>query len=113
MPNCFQLTRKSDLATNPKAQPERLNKIDEELCVMLGVEPSDTFYVACWFDTIGWDLAMGRSFVQILMRLDEDVWSQFTDEQCDKFGIPRRPLTKCCEYLAQHFTPDAWVEIGR
>jgi len=89
MPNCFSLTRKSDVA----AGPVPLITIDEEICKHFGVEPDPKWYYRSWFDTIGLTLAMGKSFEWIINE------SRFTPET---IAIAR--------FLDEHFTPDAWAE---
>lgn len=89
MPNCFTLTKKGDAAPMP------LVKIDEELCELLGRPVDPQYYVAGWFNTIGFGLATGQTWDQLR--------ETFT-------GVVIR---KCIDYLEANYEPNAWVEVGK
>jgi len=92
MPNCFTLTRKSDTA----AGPVKLTLIDEELCAHLGVEVDNTHWVHGWYNSIGFSLAMGKSF-----------------DECREIFKKYIELQIIIDYLDANFTTDSWAEIGR
>lgn len=87
MPNYFGLTKKGEKEFTP------LPKIDEELCAMLGVACDDQQYTQHWVDIIGLRIALGD-------KLDS--------EEMKKAFASSSPLTKIREYLAEHYTTDAW-----
>ena len=99
MPNCFTLTRKSNL----EAGPVSLNKIDEEICGFLGVPVDPVKYCRSWFDIIGGRLALGRSFEEMRANFVE---KQSEDTHKDFWG----DILQIVDFLAEHFTPDAWYE---
>lgn len=101
MPNCFQLIRKSD------GKPELLTKIDELICAHLNRPVHPTQYVESWFDIIGYDCAMGRSFEQIR----EKYRKMIEEENYDKEFWERQ--IGITEFLETQFTPDAWYQVGR
>lgn len=102
MPNCFQLTRLSEMEKGAVS----LNQIDRELCELLGVEVHPVRYVGGWFDCIGFLLACGKTWAQIWDDLGERAdESGFYDHYAD--------MAKMCHYLQNNFTANAWVEIGR
>lgn len=67
MPTCFDVTR------NGETSPTSLNKIDEELCSILGVPVDPVRYVGGWFDYIGLRLACGSSFADIHSELCDKI----------------------------------------
>jgi hypothetical protein len=102
MPNCFCLYRVSDT----ERKPVPLSLIDDEICRHFGVVSDKIRYHAAWYDIIGFELAMGKSFSQIREGFEKEVeTSQYADEY--------RHLIEICDYLSSNFTPGAWAEIGR
>ena len=86
MPNCFALKRKSE----PEKGNVSLTKIDEEIC-------------CCnWYNIIGFDLAMGKTFAQIRQGLIDKPYPECNEE-----------YKKIVDYLDENFVVDSWVEIGR
>ena len=100
MPNCFDLTKKGEEA------PMSLAKIDDEICAFLGVDPDPVKYHEGWFDSIGFKLATGKNFDQIVENFKEQLL-QFPDDEW------LLKMIKITEYLKDNFTSKAWVEIGR
>ena len=96
MPNCFQLSRKSD----PQAGPVALNTIDRELCQLLDEPEHERHYCHGWFDWIGFNLAMGRDFPMIRATMA-------------KWGRTDPVDTVILDWFENNFTPDSWVEIGK
>ncbi len=89
MPNCFQLLR------GDEAVP--LITVDEEMCAHFG-EPCDPDrYFRGWYDCIGFDLAMGRSFDAIKAIYAGPDW-------VDSGLLP------VAEWLAANFTSRSWYE---
>ena len=62
MANYFNLTRKNDL----DAGPVSLSIIDNEICAHFGAIRAEDKYYFHWFDTIGFSLAIGQTFDQIM-----------------------------------------------
>lgn len=93
MPNCFQLLRDD--------APVSLNAIDEELCRHFGADCHPKHYYKNWYDIIGYDLAMGRTFDEIKHLL---TIAGYDD-------VPT--LVQIIEWLESRFTARSWVEIGR
>lgn len=87
MPACFQLTRKGDTS------PAMLEDIDRAVCQRF---PEDFTYSATnygpWYEYIGFMLALGKSFDEIL----------------DKLQMGR--MHRVTAFLAENYTNDAWYE---
>lgn len=62
MPNCFSLTRKSDVAAGPVS----LNQIDREMCEHFKVPVDEKEYHAYWYSIYGLGLACGCTFDEII-----------------------------------------------
>lgn len=109
MPNCFQLTRK----TEPEKGPVSLNAIDAELCGVLGREVHPTAYCMGWFDYIGFKLAMGRSFEEIKAKIISSIAeNQGAGKEAGDVEYYQDMLT-LANYLDANFTSDSWAEIGK
>ena len=105
MPNCFQLTRKGH------TEPTTLQAIDAELCQNLDLPFSENKWACGWYDLIGFSLACGRSFDEIT-----DAIKVGCIKDANKDIAQREhgyQLLRINHYLNEHFTSDAWVEIGR
>ena len=102
MPNCFALIRKSD----PEKGHVPLNTIDEEMCQHFNVPCDPKQYYYEWYSTIGFALAMGKSFQQQMerckARIEEASYSKLKDEWKHELTI--------LEWLDANFTADAWAE---
>lgn len=85
MPSCFQLLR--DGVAVPLVQ------IDEEMCRHFEAPCHPTRYYESWYDAIGYELAMGRSFEQIRVTLAE---------------YPQ--LVEIANWLDHQFTVSSWHE---
>lgn len=89
MPNCFQLVR--DGSAVPLVQ------VDEEMCRHFG-EPCDSDrYFRAWYATIGYDLAMGRTFEEIRAIYSAPEWTE-------------AELGPVVDWLAANFSPRSWYE---
>jgi hypothetical protein len=101
MPICFQLVRHGE------TEPTPLAKIDDEMCAFFGEHPDPVKYHAAWYDIIGFRLALGKSWQEIEQHLT-DMQAQYP-EHAEGY----KHLTECLRWLAAHFNPDSWREIGR
>jgi len=110
MPNYFQLTRKSNL----KAGPVSFVEIDEEICKHFGVEPEPLGgrYYYEWYESIGFRLAIGKTLEQTRAQFVE-----YTQEPEDKHSPNYKAyyerLIEIVDYLNEHYTSDAWAQIGK
>jgi hypothetical protein len=89
MPNCFQLIR------NEEAVP--LNQVDEEMCRHFDAPCDEHRYYWYWYDVIGYDLAMGDTFDEIIARYPT--------------AYPEAPeLVAIARWLQANFTTRSWTE---
>ena len=102
MPNCFSLTRKSDL----EAGPVVLQVIDEEMCKHFGVPCDPKIYHAYWYQTIGFSLACGKTFEDIR----DDVRSQIANATDILHNLQDLHQIAICDWLEANFTTNAWAE---
>ncbi len=86
MPNCFQLTPKGS------TEPATLPNVDLALRKHFNVDDDGTWYKG-WYATIGLGLACGNSWVKL-----KEIFP-------DKADV--------IDYLAEHYTTDAWYETKR
>jgi len=102
VPNCFQLARKSE-----PEKPIALSVIDEEMCKQFNAEVDPVKYHAYWYDIIGFKLAMGKSFIQIVASLAKLMieMPQHKDEYLH--------LIEIALWLNDNFVVDTWAEIGK
>ncbi len=103
MPNCFQLTRKTD----KNAGPVSLWDVDEEICKYLNVEPWPDEYIYQWYGTIGLALACGYSFDTIIEGIKGDI------EQYPESRQYYKTKLRIAEFLRDNFVSECWAEIGR
>lgn len=89
MPNCFQLLR--DGAAVP------LSEIDQEMCRHFEEHCDPEVYFRDWYSSIGYDLAMGRSFEQIEAIYAIPEWAE-------------SGLLPVVQWLRANFTPSSWYE---
>jgi hypothetical protein len=99
MPNCIQYRRKGS------TEAVALNALDDEICAHLKVKPDPDKFHLGWFDYIGFQHAMGLENDKIRERIAELA----TDPE-DHY---RKTYGKILDYLEEHFTTNAFVEIGR
>ena len=90
MPNCFSLTKKGD------SKPATLTSVDEAICALLGEPVHELNWCHQWFDSVGFGLAVGRTFADM-----RDTFADCPD------------LLKIIDFLEANYTPDAWAEIGK
>ncbi|HKD24881.1 MAG TPA: hypothetical protein VKC66_03040 [Xanthobacteraceae bacterium] len=96
MANSFSLTRKTDMGMGPVS----LRQVDEEICAHFNVVPYPNDYYHSWFDTIGFDLASGKSFAEIIRQCHDDMKASPQGYRYNKLEI--------AEYLDKHFIPHRW-----
>jgi hypothetical protein len=90
MPNCFRLLRDGAAV--------RLAQVDDEMRRAFGASPDPAHYFEEWYNIIGYELAMGRSFDQIRSYL-ESAWADFPE------------LVRIADWLEANFTIDFWYEL--
>ena len=100
MPACFQLfPKESDKAS-------LLQDIDNDLRKAFGAESDPENYYKNWFDIIGFRLAIGLTFDQILIEFAKDVTQPL--KSYDNHTIE---LIRITNWLAEHYSPQAWREV--
>ena len=97
MANSFSLTRKTEMDKGPVS----LRQVDEEICGHFNVPHTNDYYHS-WFDAIGFELAAGRSFADIIRRCHEDM-----EASPQRYRYYEREL-EIAEYLDKHFFSDRW-----
>lgn len=90
MPNCVQFIRKSD------DRAVSLNKLDEELCGVIGEEVHPKNWCREWFNIIGFWAAMGKTWDEIRVCVDD-----------------REYYGQILDHLEMNYNISSWVEIGR
>lgn len=100
MPNCFTLTRKGFNS------PATLESVDRALCQHFELEHSARTWIYGWYDDIGFALAMGKTFEQIINRNQE----YLTKEPNSPFSEHERMMIRFAAYLNEHYTPDSYVQ---
>ncbi len=103
MPNCIQFVPKS----NPNADAVPLARIDEEMCKHFKASVQPTQYYFYWFDTIGFSLAMGKTYDQIR--------EQFKADRASDTSGPAYwdKMLAIVDWLEANYVPNAWAEIGK
>ena len=101
MPNCFTLTREGE------SKPASLQAIDDEMRIAFGEEPDEERWLWGWYDTIGYGLAMGRTWEQLREQFAED------PAESERTNMFRRRMLAVIDWLDEHYTPNAWAEVGR
>lgn len=89
MAACFNLTKKGE------SEPTLLQTVDEELCRYFGVEPHATAWFRNWYNQVGFMLALGYSF--------DDVIAHYAEYECTD-------LEDITEWLKKHYIVAAWCE---
>ncbi len=95
MPQCFQLFRQGSNA------PQSFSVVDNAICAYLDVEADADKYVNGWYDYIGFELACGKTFVEI-------------GEGLQRYVVEGRPwallMLKINHFLLANYTSQAWWE---
>ena len=97
MANSFSLTRKIEMDKGHVP----LRQIDDEICAHFNVPHTNDYYHS-WFDTIGFELATGTSFADIIRLCHEDM-----EASPQSYRYYERKL-EIAEYLDKHFLSDRW-----
>lgn len=98
MPVCFQLYPKGG------DKPVVLQRLDDEMRQHFGVEPDPEHWLGHWFDTIGFRLAIGKSFAEI-----REQFQGYVREEEAK-GNPQHgvefytDLLKILDYIEERYT---------
>lgn len=100
MPNVFNLFWRPDGAV-----PVRGTVVDEEMCKHFGVACDPVKWYHYWFDTIGFDLAMGGSFA----KQREKLLAQIANEQDPKEKAWDQRTLEIVDWLDANFNVDAFV----
>ncbi len=106
MPNCFQLTRKAALRDGAVA----LQAIDSELCAAFNepCDPKEWFHG--WYNYIGFLIAMGKTFEWVKAECNKIAGEQPSNDSHLAYW---RRMYDIADWLDEHFTADAWAEIGK
>lgn len=102
MPNCFSLTRKSDMDSGPVG----LNAIDAELCQHFGYRCDEKRWLNEWYNIIGFGLAIGKTFED----LRNDTLENLTRPGENPYEFGDKLNLAIIDYLEANFVPNAWVE---
>ena len=101
MPNCIQFTKKGS------DRPISMNKLDEEICGVLGVEVHPTAYVVMWFDRIAGRLAVGASWEDIEATFKREMTEAEDEEEVEY----RMAQLSALNYLRENYQHSAWYEM--
>lgn len=103
MPVCFQLTRKSDVASGPV----KLNDIDAEMCLHFNAPCDEVKYHAGWYDCVGFRVAVGKTFEHIREEFRGYV------EEGGQHAPYYQHMLEVVDWLDENFVTDSWREIGK
>src|SRR4051812_30972376 len=104
MPQCFQLFNKVN-----SQEAVSLNRIDEEVCNLLGSQVHDRYYGGTgensfnWFDTIGFQIACGKPLGS------EELKEYYTSSSLWKKELP--VILRILEYLESNYTSNAFYSV--
>ena len=104
IPNCFALTKKGE------KEPTTLNTIDKELCELLGVEVHPQYYVAGWYNCIGFLIATKDECVLGSQELRNAVEEWFSDGDDNE---RKEDMLKMLAYLEENYTSAGWYKTKR
>lgn len=80
-------------------EPAVLPKVDDALCQHLGITPHPKKYYHGWYDYVGFMLACGGTWIQILMQIDE--WREKDQAGADK-------MEEVVLWLQSHYIPESF-----
>ena len=106
MPNCFSLTRRTEIEKG--AVP--LQQVDEELCAFLGVRCDEKEWYHGWYGYIGFLIAMGKTWDRLKADIAEKVAKSGADTEQKEYWLKMEQIR---DWLEREFTSDAWAEIER
>lgn len=96
MAGYFQLLNKKT------GKPESFSFIDEELCNYFHEPIDPDKYLAGWYDSIGFRVAMGKSLTEIR----QDFINLMIEDPKHAEGISN--LIKILDWIDQHYTTNSW-----
>ena len=88
MPNCYQLTRKSE------SEPSTLVSVDEALCQHFGVEIHPKKWYLNWHNYVGLGLACGDDWTQLRKTWEGD-----------------KPMLDVIDFLEKNYESSAWYSL--
>ena len=105
----FNLTRKSA----PDAGPVNLHDLDVEICALIGEPVHPTRYCIGWFDSIGYWLAVGKTWDEIReLHVEGRAYTRGTDmtdpEAVAAHHAVYDELEKVRAWLEENFIPEHW-----
>lgn len=103
MPACFQLYDKS----KPGEGPVVLPRIDEAICLALSVPCDPIKYYNYWFDSIGFRLAIGKTFDQIREEFKGYVAEEKAKDNAGGVEYYETSL-KIVDYLDERYSPNSF-----
>lgn len=103
MPSCFSLTKKGE------DKPTPLSKIDEELCVHFNHAVHPVTYLWGWYDAIGFNLAIGKSFPEVREHFQKMLLTDEIKNDEQSILLVERWISMV-GYLEDHYTSDSWKE---
>lgn len=104
MPNCFSLTRIGD------SEPTALDMIDRDLCQTFGIAYSPKLYACQWFDAIGFLLACGKSWDDIVDNLNGYITQSELNGNASDYREMDYMHLAFVHHLRQHYVANAWGE---
>jgi hypothetical protein len=100
MPACFQLISKVT------KKPTDFITVDDAICKHMNVEPDPVNYYMHWYDSIGFALAMGRTFEELKTRYTKGK-NQVTDpEEVESY----EKALEVVAFLDEHYEANSWHE---
>ena len=106
MPQYFQLISKAT------GQPATFTDIDAAMCKHFGAECHEVNWHHHWYPLVmEWGVAFGKTFAEM-----KDIHrTGFADLPADDIEGRRgvEHLLEIIDWLNEHYTPDAWAQIGR
>jgi hypothetical protein len=87
-----------------EAGPVKFSQIDEEMCRHFEQPVDEKRYLGGWYDSIGFRLALGKSFEQIRAE-----FRGYVDEEKETSNFYVTML-KMLDWLDENYTPDSWRE---
>ena len=100
MPVCFNLTRKGE------KMPTNLVEVDQRICTHFSVTCDDNKWYHGWYDSIGFRLALGKTFAEINAEYDATI-DKYKDQEDVSYW---RRMKEIAEFLDTNYTTDAWRE---
>ena len=113
MPVCYQLYRKS----NQQEGAVKLQIVDEEMCAHFNEPVHETRWYYDWHNSIGFRLAMGKTFEQIRTEFAKEAAEDRAAIEAGRtkpeFCYDYPKAIEICNWLEANFTTDSWYEVGK